>query len=83
MTTMYERAKDLGMVDAEGFCFDFATPAPWADEVKAKTGLWPHGIVWLYDKVAPIWGRPFPITMYGWWICRLMNYDIPAITPET
>lgn len=41
--------------------FDSALPIDWCDDVKAKTGVWPHGFVWSYPDKS-IWGEPFALT---------------------
>ena len=54
--------------------FDYAYPQDWAQDVANKTGRWPRGVVWMYDKKAHIFGRPYSVTMDGWWTLRL--YEI-------
>ena len=67
METMRDRAESLNIKDP----FDYAVPQDWANAVYDKVKLFPTGIIWLYDKQARIFGRPYPITMSGWWILKL------------
>jgi hypothetical protein len=67
MTTMEDKTTPL----LKDTTFDYAIPQSWANEVYAWTGLYPRGIVWLYDRRAPFGGRPFPVTLYGWQVMVL------------
>ena len=58
MKTMNELADK---VLPEGTSYDTALPQPWVDDMQALRAD-PRGhYVWLYDKVNPIFGRPFCI----------------------
>lgn len=61
----------LKQLDEEGVTYDTAYPVDWARRVRSLTGLWPRGVVWLYDQRARIFGRPFAVTMYGWWVLQM------------
>jgi hypothetical protein len=74
MTTMRERCEELNL--REKGSFDYALPQYWVDHVMATTGLFPNGVVWLYDEKAPAFGRPYAVSMYGWWVLKL--YEIKA-----
>jgi hypothetical protein len=51
--------------------YDYALPQPWAEKVLKRTDVWPCGhFVWLYDEVARIFGRPYPMDEVG---DRLIN----------
>lgn len=41
--------------------YDYAIPQGWVDDVKAKTGEYPEGFVWMY-KPESIWGEPYGVT---------------------
>lgn len=45
--------------------YDFAFPVDFGYEIEKRTGLWPSGVVWVYDKYAKIFGRPFPLTTHA------------------
>jgi hypothetical protein len=74
MMTMKDRAIELGLLDGGlNIAFDFAVPQPWAEDVFNRSGLWPNGVVWLYDGHAPFFGRPYAITMLGWITMKLYH----------
>lgn len=70
MVTMRDKFKHL---EEKGATFDYAYPVEWARVVEEKTGLWPHGIVWLYDEVSPYFGRPYAVTLYGWIVLKMFE----------
>ena len=80
METLLDRVKALGLDDLEGVAYDFAVPQPWFDEVCEMAGMRPDGVVWLYDRLGKLgppsgtFGRPYAITMNGWWALRM--YDM-------
>ena len=46
--------------------YDWAIPQPIYNEIVEKTNINPGGhVVWLYDKKARVFGRPFGITLLG------------------
>jgi len=49
--------------------YDCALPQPWVDDFIEKTGAFPMGIIWLYDKGyymdTGVFGAPFAITLQG------------------
>ena len=55
---------DLAVARGELGTFDFALPIQWADDVRAKTGKSPFGIVWSYPG-SSIFGEPFALTNEG------------------
>jgi hypothetical protein len=57
LTDLADLAVERGVLGT----FDFALPAPWCDDVKAKTGEWPYGLVWSYPERS-IFGEPFALT---------------------
>ena len=63
--TMLDRCNELeaiGIIQT----YVFAVPQGWANEVRAKTGVYPPGhVVWCYDEFR-MGGRPFAIDMLGW-----------------
>lgn len=79
MVTLREKCKFLDELrDKEAtICYDTALPIDWAKDVIKKTGLYPVGVVWLYDNegiLGPkcgIFGRPYPVSMYGYWVLRI------------
>jgi hypothetical protein len=70
---MQEKCKFL---EEKGETFDYAYPVDWAVDVIQKTGMNVHGIVWLYDEQASIFGRPYAVTLYGWIVLRLYNLKL-------
>lgn len=59
----------LGLSDAS---FDWGLPQEWWANVIEKTGQNPSGhIVWLYDDEAPVFGRPFSLTLRGWQLLQI------------
>lgn len=79
MATLADRVRELGLDHQRSIEYDYAVPNEWATDVIEKTGLWPRGIIWLYDTnglLGPkcgLLGRPFPLTMYGYWVMRLLT----------
>jgi hypothetical protein len=46
--------------------YDTALPQQWVDQVSSRTTINPVGhFVWLYDEVAKIFGRPYPLSDEG------------------
>ena len=76
-TSMQEKCKWL---EEKKAVFDFAYPVDYAYQVQEKTGLWPHGIVWLYDKHARGFGRPYPITFHAWIVLKLYGETIQELS---
>ena len=70
MRTMRDAVESLNLKAT----FDYAVPQQWWDDVYKKTGMGVSGVVWLYDDEAPIFGRPYSVTLYGWMVLRM--YDI-------
>ena len=63
-------------MDEAGICYDWAMPQEWFNDVLETTNLNPAGhVVWLYDKRAGIFGRPYAIDMLGWIIRRVYDID--------
>ena len=59
MQTVDERCKELGLQ-----VYDTAVPQEWADDVCAKTGIYPAGeVVWCYD--GSLLGYPVALTPKG------------------
>lgn len=83
MTTMRDLAEKILPKEA---VYDYAYPIDWAKEVEKRNGgLFPRGLVWLYDAVTPLSGRPFPLTMYGYWAVKIAYPDwafCPYISTE-
>jgi hypothetical protein len=56
--------------------YDYAVPQPWFDDVIDRTGVNPCGcFVWLYDGKYKTFGRPYPINVRGWVICKMLNIE--------
>lgn len=54
-----------GIPFLEGKNFDTALPQDWVNELKLGLEDYQkliYGTVWLYDGVAPVFGRPFALT---------------------
>lgn len=79
METIRDRVKAVGLLDRDDIAVDFAIPQAWSEGTFKKGGLWPFGVVWLYDDESRIFGRPYPVTMYGWWVCKLAGEEIPPV----
>ncbi|MCE5333752.1 MAG: hypothetical protein LLG06_04100 [Desulfobacteraceae bacterium] len=61
--TKVESIAQLGMQRAN---FDYALPQQWVNQVHAETGVYPvPHFIWLYDKAAPLSGRPYPLDTRG------------------
>lgn len=59
---IHERGNMHDIAEAAGLkTYDTALPQKWVDDVREKTGTYPFGFVWSYDK-ATIWGEPYPLT---------------------
>jgi len=79
MVTLREKCKFLDELKDKGafISYDTALPINWVDDVMEKTGQYPYGIVWLYDDkglLGPkcgIFGRPYPVSMSGYWILKI------------
>ena len=57
--------------------FDWAMPQKWFDEAIRRTDLSPNGhVVWLYDKQARIFGRPYGLTDQGRQIVEAMQHEV-------
>jgi len=78
--TLREKVQELGLEDLrqKGLIdYDYAYPQPWAESIYEKTGIWPHAIIWLYDRdgilgiPCGIFGRPYPVTLYAWQILKI------------
>jgi len=53
--------------------FDWAMPQEWFDKASNISGHNPSGhVVWLYDRIAPVFGRPYGIDQIGRIICELV-----------
>jgi hypothetical protein len=82
MMRLSEKAKEVLPEEAS---FDFAMPVDWARNTAERSkGLWPVGVVWLYDKHGGCFGRPFPLTLYAWQVLRIAwpDMDIPPYRPR-
>ena len=69
--TKGDLVKSLG-IDKE--TFDYALPLHWVYDTQSFTNInpIPH-FVWLYDKTAKIFGRPYPLTIAGWIILKMLK----------
>lgn len=66
-----ERTKGLQR-RGEDASYDYALPQSWFNDVSDVTKQNPSGhIVWLYDDLAPSFGRPFAVTLKGWILLRI------------
>ncbi len=59
--------------------YDLALPMQWVDSLHDNYKI-PYrciisNFVWLYDEKSSIFGRPFPLTMAGWVVCKIANIN--------
>ena len=77
MVTLRDKCRFLDKLRDKGVQYDTALPIDWIDEVMEKTGMYPAGVVWLYDDngilgtKCAIFGRPYAVTMFGYWVLKL------------
>ena len=52
--------------------YDFSMPQEWFNRASDISNNNPSGhVVWAYDSISPLFGRPYPTTLLGWIIVRL------------
>jgi len=79
-----QRVKELGLdeLQEKGVNYDWAMPQPWVNDVVEKVGIYPRGIIWLYDVhgilglKCGMFGRPYSITMSGYWTLKLYELSL-------
>jgi hypothetical protein len=61
----------------ENETYDYALPQTWVDMVHNDYNI-PYRViidnfVWLYDEKAKVFGKPFPLTIAGRIVCKIIG----------